>query len=382
MSYLNLGSRNTVSVDNSTVTPLNTLAVFTGTSEDVLRYNSVYVSAKTDQIGILSIQFSTDGVNWDDQLSYNFRLTSGYAVSHKIPVARRYVRVVVTNTSASNQTYLRVGTIFSSSSESMIIPGNSIIQKEADTRPVRVLDPKLEIAAGLREGIMVFSVTGRNLDIDIGSETVWGPGGTWSPQVVARTLSCVSSDANDSAAGTGARTITISGVNAARELTSETVTLNGVTPVVTTNTWLGVNVVIVATAGSTLGNVGNITLTSTTDGFIQGYIVAGDGASAQAIYHVPVGYDVYIGRVNTVVDKVSGGGTQPKVYVDIWVVGPNGVKFIAGRDVFEPLVRDGQDVILSNYTKVSAGSYMWMQATTDVNNTYVRTRIEGIRVQQ
>ena len=46
---------NFISVLNSTATPLNSLAVFTGTAEDVSAYDSAVIAVKADQDGTYSI---------------------------------------------------------------------------------------------------------------------------------------------------------------------------------------------------------------------------------------------------------------------------------------------------------------------------------------
>ena len=53
---------------NSTSTPLNSGATFTGTGIDCSAYPSVMVSCKTDQNGAIYVEFSTDNVNWDSSL--------------------------------------------------------------------------------------------------------------------------------------------------------------------------------------------------------------------------------------------------------------------------------------------------------------------------
>lgn len=102
----------------------------------------------------------------------------------------------------------------------------------------------------------------QNTDIDSTTtpETLWDVGGTinWTTAAGATTL--VSASANDAAAGTGARTVLVTGLDANRDIISETVTLNGVTPVNLTNNFFRVNSMTVVTAGSTGYNEGALTL--------------------------------------------------------------------------------------------------------------------------
>jgi len=85
---------------------------------------------------------------------------------------------------------------------------------------------------------------------------------TYTEQSVNFTGSIVSSSANDSSAGTGARTVRIYWMNQAGATTGfEDVTLNGVTPVnLVTSTKCFIEAIEVLTVGSTRSNAGIITL--------------------------------------------------------------------------------------------------------------------------
>jgi hypothetical protein len=132
MTYIS--DRNIVSNVNSTTAALNTLATFTGTSEDVSRFNSVVVAAKTDQDGTLYIEFSPDGTNWDSSLS--FPTAASVNEVHRITVTRRYCRIRFYNSSVSNQTFLRLQTTFGSQL-ALTSALNSTVQTDADSSVTR-----------------------------------------------------------------------------------------------------------------------------------------------------------------------------------------------------------------------------------------------------
>ena len=77
----------------------------------------------------------------------------------------------------------------------------------------------------------------------------------------AGAVTVVSSSTADDAAGTGARTVKIEGLDANYDIQSETVTMDGTTNVVTTNTYIRLNRMTVLTAGTGGKNAGNITAT-------------------------------------------------------------------------------------------------------------------------
>jgi hypothetical protein len=104
-------TKGALSSTNNSTTPLNAGATFTGTAEQN-SYPDVFVSCKTDQDGTLFFDFSNDATNWDVFPPTGFVVTAGVHEAHKAMKAGRYFRVRVTNTSGSNQTYLRLYTYF------------------------------------------------------------------------------------------------------------------------------------------------------------------------------------------------------------------------------------------------------------------------------
>lgn len=94
--------------NNSTTTPLAGDAVFTGTSTDVLDVSIIIVSLKSDVASAtdgLSIEFSTDGTNWDHTDVFTIPANTGKTFTFQ-PVAR-YLRVVYTNGSSA-QSFFRL----------------------------------------------------------------------------------------------------------------------------------------------------------------------------------------------------------------------------------------------------------------------------------
>jgi hypothetical protein len=154
----------------------------------------------------------------------------------------------------------------------MAIPNDSLGNYKIMTPDfVRALDTTIDIAAGRFVNLKAGTKFGINPDIDTTSdpEDVWEGGGDYTGHPVSftpETIDVFSDTGFDSSADEGARTITIFGLTdtGATEYTSETLTLNGVVPVTSTNTWWRVNRCFVATAGSQGANAGVITVRSTT----------------------------------------------------------------------------------------------------------------------
>jgi len=140
---------------------------------------------------------------------------------------------------------------------------------------------------------------GFNSDIDDALETVWAQGGLYSYLAAATQLSVSSSSANDTSAGTGARTVTLSGLDANYAEISETVTLNGQTAVTTTNSYLRIFRMVVNSAGSGGQNAGVIyagtgTVTAGVPANKYATIVIGDNQTLMAIWTVPANHTAYL----------------------------------------------------------------------------------------
>jgi hypothetical protein len=150
---------------------------------------------------------------------------------------------------------------------------------------------------------------GENTAVSTTEETIWTLGGakTWPAAAVALEVS--SSDIDDTSAGTGAQTVTIEGLDANYAEISETVDMNGQTVdagSTTTATFLRVNRMFVATAGTTNTNEGTIyTSTGTqTAGVptdlttVQASIAPNEGQSEHAAYTIPAGKTGYLHGVH------------------------------------------------------------------------------------
>jgi len=111
-------------------------------------------------------------------------------------------------------------------------------------------------------------------------------------QTVAESWEILSNSANDTAAGTGAQTVSITTLNGSYAEVTQTVTLNGLTAVPLTSTHIATNSAVVVTAGSSGNNVGLLTIRVAGGGAGRAYISAGDGILNQCKYTVPAGYSL------------------------------------------------------------------------------------------
>ena len=131
------------------------------------------------------------------------------------------------------------------------------------------LDFLIEVAKGKVTGHSIINKFGRNPDIDAGFEALWNGGGFYTGfnATTAETLEIASSDVNDTAAGTGARKVIISGLldENYNQMDDVEITLNGTTNVsLGSQTYIRASRMKVIEAGSVGSNIGTLTLRHTT----------------------------------------------------------------------------------------------------------------------
>jgi hypothetical protein len=117
---------------------------------------------------------------------------------------------------------------------------------------------ELQVARGQIDGHRSVVIFGYNPDVDLAEVTVWPLQSIKSHPAAAVQLKVSSTSASDTSNGTGARTVTIYGLDGSWNEITETVTLSGQTAVTTTNSFLRIQSAVVATAGSSTSAVGDI----------------------------------------------------------------------------------------------------------------------------
>lgn len=324
MSLVSTTIKNAISTNNSTTTPLNSGNSFTGAWEEGYIYNSLEVALLTDQTSTLQVQFSPDATNIDTTLTYSVEANLNEV--HRLTITRRYFRIIITNTSASNQTFLRCQVMLGSF-QTLTSALNSSVQNDADSILTRGISEELTIASGLLIGYSTVNKFGLNPDIDTaGNEDIWGGNGFYTgfpnSSVTPEILRIVSTSTADTLAGTGARTIRVTGLDANYNIQSEDINMNGTSVVNSVNTYRRVHTAQIIAAGSGGVNAGAITVSyNTTTSIVFLTMAIGRNQTNCSAYTVPAGYTAYMRTLH------SACGTTVNVAVDgnIWTRSFDGV---------------------------------------------------------
>lgn len=166
-------------------------------------------------------------------------------------------------------------------------------------------------------GVGGTSKFGRNPNISTSAnETIWAVGGRYTWATAAETVRVASGgNANDTSAGSGARSVTIEGLDGDFNEVSETVATAGASAsAATTQTFLRVNRAYVASAGTYHGfNTGDIIIEGVTSGNDYAGILTGKGQSQLGFYTVPAGKTAVMSDFSVGVNRSGGAATNVEV---------------------------------------------------------------------
>lgn len=197
---------------------------------------------------------------------------------------------------------------------------NQCAKIATDVKSHRLLDRDyyLDIARGLINGKKTDIVTGSFTSVIDTLEDIWEGGGLYNFPITAEVLNIVSDNLNDTAAGTGARTVTIQGLDLNYDEISETITLNGTINVPTINSYLRVNRVLVRTAGSQNSNIGNITATQSISSILVAQIDPTNNQTLMAIFTVANGKKAYVQELTIGSEKLTSMSIRVRNFNEVF----------------------------------------------------------------
>ena len=182
---------------------------------------------------------------------------------------------------------------------------------------------ELQVVKGQIVGASSVNKFGTNPAISTTEETIWENGGNITWPATAFTAYIVSTDAADASAGTGARVVTVQGLDSDYNFQTVSVTLGGTTAVTISgaNPWLRIDRAFVTSSGTGGGAAGTITIQDV--GATVVYANLGLGNQTQmAVYTVPAGHTLYLDQI-TFTAAVSTGTNSAVVKLDTRDFGSN-----------------------------------------------------------
>lgn len=233
-------------------------------------------------------------------------------------------------------------------------------------------------------GVGHYNIQGYNPSASSTAATVWAVGtGSYAQLTTATTLEVVSSSANDTAAGTGARTVVIHGIENSTGVYlpfREVITLAGTTPVPLVNTsGIAINIFDVLTAGSGLTNAGNIDVRTVSGSTVKSRISSNIEAIGKARDFLYTTSSLVFGVLKRLQVYVTGSTGDLWVYLNTY--NSSGVKLCRHESSFSldntafasgPIIVDfGEGIHISKNTlielraDVSAGTPV-VNATSEI----------------
>lgn len=365
---------------NSTITPLEASATFTGAAEKV-DLPDVMVSCQTDAAGTLYFDFSVDGTNWSTFPVSGFGVSAGIHEFHTAVKGPRWFRVRLVNGSSA-QTYLRLYTYFGTFARGNS-PLNQTASLDQDASFVRGTIPEDEIRIGRRGGTSGWTKFGYNTDVDSAArEVVATFGGTFTPMTTADTFTITYNNTTDGSGTTGALTLYFQYVDDDGLPAIAVHTLGSTGSDVTSFTGLGINRVAVSSSGSANVNTNIISVTATGAATNQAQIPAGDGVTQQSIFHVGANHDAVMKHIFVNCRKLSGG-TAPRVTIRGWVFNRQFETYyeILRYDM-DTNVENSRDIVEPVGFNLSPTDVLYFEAETNTNDTVVGVRFGLIEYQR
>lgn len=161
----------------------------------------------------------------------------------------------------------------------------------------------MEVSKGNIPNHSLVTYFGHNASVGTTEETIWQNSNLYIWRTSATTMTVSSSSANDTSAGTGLRTVLISGLDANYDILQEIVTLNGQTGVTTAGSYIRVNQMVGLTAGSGGKNAGQVyigtgAITAGKPASVVNMISLGTNLSQSGFFTIPAGYTAHAVQAN------------------------------------------------------------------------------------
>jgi len=245
-------------------------------------------------------------------------------------------------------------------------------------------DSMLALAMGTIPGVTHVNKFGTNESIGTTYEMVWDQGGVWVGLAAPTLLTLASDDANDDVGDTGAHSVVIEGIGVDGLELTDTVQLNGLTPVTSNLVFSFVNRMYVYAAGSSQTNEGRISASDDTQTYtagvpdtsalIQSTISILHGQTQQMIFKVPADKWAF-----TTGGYISADSSKITTYRFFIVVPDSNVIRVA----FEGTCTSGDTQLKLDayFGPIPPGTIVFCDAKTDVGTGSVSAGLDFVLVE-
>lgn len=186
-------------------------------------------------------------------------------------------------------------------------------------------------------------------------------------------------NANDTAAGTGARSILIEGLDSSLNQASEVIATAGASAsALTTTTWWRINNVTVIDAGTYGGGAAADIIIETAAGVILALIETSWNVSQLSMIAVPAGKDAYIkgADINIASSKTAQIRLVCRERIDVIAAPMSPVIVLKQWDELQGKIPAN----FQSYIRVPAKSDIWFQAQSNTSAADINVEVEGVFV--
>lgn len=341
-----------LSPKNSTQTNIADGDSWQGPADEVAEFAGVSISIYSDVDLDVYVEQSLNATSWE--FSEHIAYIAATEASTTYNLRYRYYRLRISNNSGGDSTELRAC--------SKLHKGLPVEEPLEVTGTFTASEP---------ESVAVFGYGVAYPTAPTMISSIRVAGNRYTPQTLAHALELLSSDAADAAAGTGAQSIELQGINSGGIAVTETLATNGTSVVISSVSWSRLNRAVVVTAGTGQTNAGTITIRMAGGGATQAVIQPDEGESSALQYRAPSNRRLKLQGL-TVSSRDQGTWHTTALYAYL-----DGVK----RLVFKSERTDGDDP--SEYhlggRELPAGSEIALEVQTDTGgslNVYAGLKID------
>lgn len=362
------------STGNSTTTPLSSGATFTGEAEQN-DLPDVMASCYSDTDGTLYFDFSINGTDWRTFPSAGFVVIGGIHEFHTAVKGPRHFRARFVN-SATGQTTFQLATYYGTFRPPSA-PLNQAQSLDSDAILVRPTNVEDEIILGLRSGVTHFNkfCYRDTTTAAAGEQTVWSHNSNFVVMTSADTFDIVYNSGTDGSGQTGARVLLISYIDANFELQSATHVLGSTGTDTTAFSGLGINRVVVVSAGTAKTNTNAITISDTAGTVgVQAHVPASASITQQSVFHMPINHTGILRQISINCNKLSGGGA-PRITFRMRVYNRLvGVEFELIKVTVDTSVENTVQIPEPTGFPITGRDVVYWTMDTDTNNTIASLR--------